>query len=398
MTDQTAGRAPAIPFWRDPTIRSLIIQAVLLVVVLGTGWILFKTATDNMAKQGIASGFAFLDRHAGFDISMSMIDYPQNASYGRALLVGLVNTLLVSAIGIVVATVIGFLVGIARLSSNWLVAQMATVYVETLRNTPLLLQILFWYFAVLRSLPGIRQSVELLPGVLINNRGLYVPRIEQLPGFDAIWIAGLVALVAAFAIGRWARARQLRTGQPFPSFWVGLGLVVGLPLLAGLAMGVPLNLSPPEIPGPGQGFNIVGGFVLLPELVALVVALSLYTASFIAEVVRGGILSVSRGQTEAAQALGLTRGQTMRLVVVPQAMRVVVPPLTSQYLNLVKNSSLATAIAYPDLVQVFAGTVLNQTGQAVEVIAVTMAIYLSLSLIISAAMNWYNARIKLVER
>jgi general L-amino acid transport system permease protein len=382
------------PLWRDPTVRALFIQFVLLVAVVGTGYWLFENTRANLERQGIASGFGFLERTAGFGIVMHLIPYSEASTYGAAFLVALVNTLLVTALGIFFATLVGFLMGVARLSTNWLVARLATVYVEGLRNLPLLLQIFFWYFAVLRTLPAPRNSIGLLDTFFLNLRGLYVPAPVPQPGFGLVPVALVVAILATIALARWAKARRDATGRTFPTIWVSLGLIVGLPLLAAAIMGFPLAWDVPVL----KGFNFQGGMVLIPEFVAMVVAISLYTSTYIAEIVRAGILSVSHGQTEAARALGLGPGQTLRLVVIPQALRVIIPPLTSQYLNILKNSSLAAAIGYPELVSVFAGTVLNQTGQAVEVIAITMAVYLSMSLAISAFMNWYNGRIALKER
>jgi general L-amino acid transport system permease protein len=308
--------------------------------------------------------------------------------------VGLLNTLLVAAIGIVLATILGFVIGLARLSSNWLVARLATVYIEIIRNVPLLLQILFWYFAVLQALPQPRDSMAFGGLFFLNNRGFYSPEPIFENGFGWVLLATAVAIAAAVGIARWARRRREATGQPFHTALVVLGLVVGLPLVALLLTGWPISFAHPEM---GR-FKLQGGMVMLPELVALVLALSIYTAAFIAETVRAGVLAVSHGQIEAAHALGLKHGQTLRFVVIPQALRVIIPPLTSQYLNLTKNSSLAVAIGYPDFVNVFTGIVLNQTGQAVEVIAITMVVYLTLSLLTSAFMNWYNRRIALVER
>jgi len=326
-----------------------------------------------MARQGIASGFGFLDSTAGIGISMSLIPYTEASSYGRAFLVGLLNTLLVSAISIAIATVIGFAVGLSRLSSNWLLARIAGAYVEILRNIPLLLQIFFWYFAVLRALPAPRQSLSPFGGVFLNNRGLYLPSPHMGPASVLLLLAALAAIVAV--------AIFLRRGR------TGAALTAGCGALAAAGVAVALaDWAVPEL----RGFNFRGGVALLPELVALTVALSTYTAAFIAEVVRAGVQAVPRGQVEAARALGLSPGHVLRLVLVPQALRVIVPPLTNQYLNLTKNSSLAAAIAYPDLVSVFAGTVLNITGQAVEVIAITMAVYLAISLAIALAMNLYN--------
>ncbi len=387
--------APARPpFWNDPKVRSIVFQAIVLVIVIALGVYLTGNAAKNLERQGIASGFDFLRSTAGFSISMTLIEWSEEMSYGRAFVVSLLNTILVSFIGIFFATVLGFIIGIARLSSNWLIAKLSAVYIEVFRNIPLLLQIFFWYFAMLRPLPAPRNSVQVLDSFFLNNRGIFVPRPIFEPGFEAVPVVFVLGIIASIVLVKWARRRQEATGEQFPSFWASLGLIVGLPLVVFYVLGAPLQWEYPVL----KGFNFRGGTQLIPEFVALVVALSVYTASFIAEIVRAGILAVSHGQTEAAYSLGLKRSQTLRLIVVPQALRVIIPPLTSQYLNLMKNSSLAAAIAYPDLVLVFAGTVLMQTGQAVEVIAMTMAVYLTLSLTISLFMNWYNRRKALVER
>ena len=389
-----AGRPTRGSLLYDPKIRGLVFQALAVIGVLWLGYEVVTNTIANMQRLNIASGFGFLDNKAGFAIVQTLIPYNESSTYGRVFIVGLLNTLLVAAIGIVIATVLGFAIGIARLSSNWLISAIATVYIEVIRNLPLLLQIFFWYFAVLATLPSPRQSTELWFHSFLNNRGLFMPRPEFGPGSWLMFAGLLVAVVATIAVSRWARKRQEATGAQFPSGRVGLGLIVGLPLLGFLAAGMPISFDYPEL----KGFNFAGGIKVIPELGALLAALSTYTAAFIAENVRAGILSVSSGQTEAAYSLGLRRGATLRLVVIPQAMRVIIPPLTSQYLNLTKNSSLAVAIAYPDLVAVFAGTVLNQTGQAVEVLAMTMAVYLTLSILTALLMNWYNARKALVER
>ena len=342
----------------------------------------------NMESRGISTGFGFLRSEAGFGIIQTLIPYSEASTFGRTFVVGLLNTLLVSALGILLATLLGFLIGIARLSRNWIVARLAGTYIEIFRNIPLLLQIFFWYFAVLRALPGPRQSLALGDAVFLNLRGLYLPRPVPESGFG--WVIGAlsVGFLCAFALRFWARRRQLASGRPFPVAPVMLVLILGLPAVVFLLIGAPLGWEMPAL----RGFNFRGGITVIPELAALLLALSIYTAAFVAEIVRAGIQSVPSGQTEAAASLGLRRGQILRLIVIPQALRVIIPPLTSQYLNLLKNSSLATAIGYPDLVNVFAGTTLNQTGQAVEVIAMTMAVYLTISLLISLAMNWYNAR------
>jgi general L-amino acid transport system permease protein len=391
-----AAAGPArVPFYNNPKIRSLVYQVVLCAVVALLVWGAVSNAIENLQRARIASGFGFWDNTAGFDISQTLIEYSSQAStYGRAFWVGLLNTLLVAVLCIIFATILGFVVGIARLSSNWLLSKVATGYVELIRNIPLLLQLLFWYNAVLKALPDIRDSYTFIGGSFLNNRGLFLAQPHFKPGFGYVEIALLLGIVASIVFARWARKRQMATGQRAPVFWVSLALVIGLPLVVCAAMGFPVEF---EFPEKGR-FNIRGGIEVLPEFAALLVGLVTYTAAFIAEVVRAGIMAVSRGQTEASYSLGLRPGPTLRLVVVPQAMRVIIPPLTSQYLNLTKNSTLAVAIGYPDLVQVFTGTVLNQTGQAVEVVAITMAVYLTISLATSLAMNVYNARIALVER
>jgi general L-amino acid transport system permease protein len=392
------GRRQAAPtqasFLYRPEVRQVIYQAILVILLLALFYTLIHNTAANLRKQNIASGFAFIDRTAGFDVSQSLITFNSSMTYGRAFLVGLLNTLLVAGLGIVAATILGFVIGIARLSSNWLIARLATIYVEVIRNVPLLLQLFFWYFAVLKALPPPRQSLPLFGGGFINVRGLYLPAPIPEPGFEIVAFTILLGIAAAIAVYVWARRRQTLTGQQFPVLWTSLALIVGMPLVVHVLIGSPLSFEYPEL----KGFNFQGGMVLQPEFLALLLGLSIYTASFIAEIVRAGIQGVSKGQKEAALAIGLTQGQSLRLVVIPQAMRIIIPPLTSQFLNLTKNSSLAVAIGYPDLVSVWSGTVLNQTGQAVEVILVTMCVFLAISLITSAFMNWFNRRMALVER
>jgi len=376
-------------------IRSLALQGALILIVGVLAGGAIYNAAKNMARTNIAHGFGFWNNTAGFDISQSLISYSSSTStFGRAFWVGLLNTLLVAGLGIVFATIIGFVVGLARLSRNWLVARLAGGYVGLIRNIPLLLQILFWYNAVLKSLPELRGSVALPFGGYLNNRGLFLPRPEFGERFDAVAVAFIVGVIVVIGLHFRARRVQERSGAQIGTLWPTLGAVVGLPLLVFVIFRFPLSFHNPDL---GR-FNVRGGLEILPELAALVIALSIYTAAFIAEAVRAGVLSVSSGQIEAAQALGLRSGTTQRLIVVPQAMRVIVPPLTNQYLNLIKNSSLAVAIGYPDLVQVFAGSVLNITGQAVEVIAITMAVYLSISLVTSFLMNLYGRRVAVAER
>jgi general L-amino acid transport system permease protein len=382
------------PLWNDPKARALVFQAIALGAVILCFYYIFQNTLGNMERRGITTGFGFLNNEAGFGILMSLIPYDESNSYGRTFFVGLLNTLLVSVIGILLATVLGFVMGVARLSSNWIIARLATIYVETLRNVPLLLQIFFWYVVVLGPLPRPRGGISIGEGAFLSNRGLTLPSPVFEAGSNLILIALIAGLVATYLYRRWAHKRQAATGQQSPVFLVSLGLIIGLPLIAYFAAGMPISWDIPKL----AGFNYRGGVTIIPEFIALLWALTTYTAAFIAEIVRAGILAVSHGQTEAAHALGIRNGPTLRLVVIPQALRVIIPPLTSQYLNLTKNSSLATAIGYPDLVGVFMGTTLNQTAQAVEIVAMTMAVYLTISLTISLIMNIYNRRIALTER
>lgn len=382
-------------FWRDTRMRSLVLQALFLVTLGILIYAAFANALLNMRAHGIPTDYRFLDQVSGFDINQTLVPYSASSTYGRAFYVGLLNTFVVAAIGIVLASFLGFLVGVARLSANAVAARLATIYVEAIRNVPLLLQLLFWYNAVLSTLPGPRESLAFLGAIYLNVRGLYVPA----PVFSAGWAwfaaAFLGGLGAAFAYSAWAHRQRLRIGRP-PSFGsvVAALIVVVPPLIAYRLFASEITVSVPQL----KGFNFVGGAKLVPELVALVLGLVLYTAAFIAEIVRAGIEAVPKGQTEAAAALGLSPAQTRKYVIVPQAMRLIVPPLTSQYMNLLKNSSLAVFIGYPDLVQVFMGTVLNQTGAAIQIIGLTMAVYLAISLLTSAAIILYNRRVALVER
>ncbi|MGV6873300.1 amino acid ABC transporter permease [Pseudochelatococcus sp. B33] len=397
-------RASDEPAYRDdrassllynPTVRGAAYQVALVAAV---AFILYEATTNaivNMRRLGIVSGFDFWNAPAGFDINQRLIGYSSTYStYGEAFLVGLLNTLLVAAVGIVLATVLGFIVGIARLSRNWIISVIAASYVEFFRNIPLLLQLYVWYNAVLRALPAPRQSLAVADVAYLNNRGLFVPEPIFGPGSGALPLAAAGAIAAIVLYRRWAHRDQDRTGRQHRTGLVSALLLAGFLAAAWLLAGGPVSFNVPEL----RGFNIAGGLQVFPEFVALLLGLSIYTAAFIAEIVRAGILSVSRGQTEAAYALGLRPGVSQRLIVIPQAMRVIVPPLTSQMLNLTKNSSLAVAIGYPDLVQVFMGTVLNQTGQAIECVVITMGVYLLLSLLTSLAMNIYNRRVAIVER
>ena len=384
----------AVAIYNRPKIRSAFYQlaAAGLIVWLGVEFAL--NAKANLDAQQVRFGIRFLSDPAGFGISQTLIPFSEENTYARVFVVGLLNTLLVSVLGIVLATILGFVIGLARLSPNWLLARLAGGYVECVRNLPLLFQILFWYLAVLGTMPLPRQSISLFDLVFINNRGLIVPAPIAREGAAAVLFAFAIGVIATIALAIWARRHRDRTGRQVPVAAVGAVLMLGLPLLIFVASGAPIGLEQPEL----RGFNFVGGLRVVPEFVALLIALSTYTAAFIAEIVRAGVLAVPRGQTEAAQSLGLRRGKILRLIVVPQALRVIVPPLTNQYLNLTKNSSLAVAIGYPDLFAVFAGTTLNQTHQAIEIIAITMAVYLLISLVTSLAMNLYNARLQAKER
>jgi general L-amino acid transport system permease protein len=363
---------------------------ILFVVVLA--WIVYDVITNvrsNLESQRIAAGFGFLTNNAGFDVNQTLISFSGSDSYARVFFVGLLNTLLVAVIGIFFATLIGFLVALGRLSPNWLLSRICGGYVELLRNLPLLFQILFWYLAVLGALPNPRQSISLFGSFFLSNRGLVVPTPIPQPGLEAVAIAFLIAVVAAVALRSYARRQLFQSGRLLTIWPYVIGMLIGLPILASLLFGAPVSFEIPQL----KGFNFAGGSRIIPEFVALTLALSTYTGAFIAELVRAGILSVHKGQMEAGSSLGLTRGQTLRLIVVPQALRVILPPLTNQYLNLTKNSSLAVAIGYPDLVSVFAGTALNQTGQAIEIIGITMGVYLTISLVTSAIMSFYGWRI-----
>jgi len=380
--------------FRDARARSVFYQAVLFALLAALAVFAWRNVVANMTARGIPMGFGFWNQTAGFDINQSLISYSAVSTYGRAFWVGLINTLLVAVLSIALATPLGFLVGVARLSPNYLLSRLALVYVELMRNTPLLLQLLFWYNAVLKTLPGPRQSLSLSGVAFLNNRGLYLPRPVYGDGAAGVGLALLVGIAAAVAYGLYARRLQARTGRISPLAAMALLAVLAPPIVAYFAFGRPISFSYAEL----RGFNLRGGVQLYPEFVALVFGLSTYTAGFIAEIVRAGVASVPRGQSEAAAALGLPRGRALRLVVVPQALRLIIPPLTSQWLNIVKNSSLAVFVGYPDLVLVFAGTVLNQTQAAMQVMAVTMGVYLAISLAISLALNAFNARVAFKER
>ena len=377
----------------NPKVRGFVVQFVLVAALAFLVWWIVGNTVENLRRSNIASGFGFLTNRAGFDIGDSAIPYTSDSSYLRALVVGLINTVIVAGAGIITATMVGFVVGIGRLSNNWLIRKICTVYVETFRNIPPLLVIFFWYFGVLSVLPLPKESIHLPFGSFLNSRGFYFPKFVWGEGAWLIPVAFVLAIAMSWFVARRAYQRQMATGQQFPVFWTSAALIIGLPLLAFVLSGFPLSFDMPK----QSTFNLTGGFQVKPEFLSLYLALSFYTAAFIAEIVRAGIRGVNKGQSEASSALGLRSGQALRLVIVPQAMRIVIPPLTSQYLNLTKNSSLAVAIGYPDLVST-GGTVMNQTGQAIEIIAIWMVVYLGISLITSAFMNWFNAKMALVER
>ncbi|WP_312829051.1 amino acid ABC transporter permease [Pantoea anthophila] len=378
----------------NPTVRAWIYQFIAVIAVLGVVGYLVHNTIINLANRGITSGFGFLERTAGFGIVQHLIEYTEDDTYARVFLVGLTNTLLVSALCIVFASILGFAVGLSRLSDNWLLRKLSTIYIETFRNIPPLLQIFFWYFAVLRNLPGPRQALNAFDLAYVSNRGLYVPWPTYAPGSWPFVIALLLAVAISYGLYRFNRQHQLKTGELRRTWPAAVAMLILFPVLAHLGFGAATHWDVPQL----RGFNFRGGSVMIPELAALTLALSIYTSSFIAEVIRSGIQSVPHGQHEAARSLGLPNPVTLRQVIIPQAMRVIIPPLTSQYLNIVKNSSLAAAIGYPDMVSLFAGSVLNQPGQAIETIAITMGVYLIISLLISLLMNVYNRKIALVER
>jgi general L-amino acid transport system permease protein len=380
-------------FWNDEKTRAIIYQIVTAAFVAFIGYYLISNVQTNMEKQSIASGFGFIEKEAAFEIGESLVEYSAADTYGRALLVGVLNTLKVSFIGMILTTILGTIIGVCTLSSNWLISKFGTMYVELFQNIPVLLQLFFFYALFYEIFPPPRQALNPITGVFITNRGVDFPVPAPDPAWGYVGLAFVAACIVIWLVNRWAVKRQERSGQQFPTFWVGLGILFGLPLLTWILNGAPTQMDVPVL----KGFNFQGGRNISPEFSALLIGLVLYTASFIAQIVRAGIQSISHGQTEAAMSIGLKPGLVLKLVIFPQALRVIVPPLTSQLLNLTKNSSLAVAIGYPDFVQV-AGTTINQTGQAVEGVAMMMVVYLTFSLLTSAFMNWYNKKIKIVER
>ena len=380
-------------FLHDPRIRSIFYQVVVFAAVIGGVYWIVDNTIANLQRANIASGFGFLKGRAGFDISQTLIPYNNDSTYGRALLVGFLNTLYVAVLGVILASILGFLIGVGRLSHNWIIRKLSTVYVEIFRNIPPLLVIFFWYFGVLSVLPQARESMELPFSTYLNNRGFFFPAIIWGENSNWIGIAFIVGIIGAVLVKYLSKKRQEKVGRRLPVIQLNLLMIIGLPLLMFFALGAPVSFDYPQL----GTFSLTGGAQIKPEFMSLFLALSFYTAAFIAEIVRAGVMGVPSGQSEAAEAVGLRRKQALRLVVIPQAMRIVIPPLSSQYLNLIKNTSLAIAIGYPDLVAV-GGTILNQTGQSIEVVAIWMVIYLSISLVVSGFMNWFNNRMALVER
>jgi len=385
--------AEKVPFWLDPKKRAILFQIGTLCMVGLLAYYLVSNTLINLEKQSIATGFGFLNRESSFEIGESLISYSSADSYARALLVGALNTLKVAFVGIILTVILGALVGIARLSTNWLVSKLAAVYIEVMQDIPILLQLFFWYAIFYETMPSPRQALNPIGGVFLCNRGVIFAVPAAHPAHIYILIAFILGCGLAYILKRWAKRRQDRTGQLFPVFRISIAMIFGLPLLTWLAFGAPMQMDVPEL----TGFNFKGGMTVSPEFIALLMGLVLYTAAFVAEVVRAGIQSVSKGQREAAMSIGLRPARVLNLVILPQALRVIVPPLTSQMLNLTKNSSLAVAIGFPDFVSV-ANTTINQTGQSIEGVALIMLVYLFFSLSTSAFMNWYNKKVALVER
>ncbi len=382
-----------VPFWLDPKKRAVFYQIAVLGMVGLIAWYLVSNTLVNLQKQSIATGWGFLQRESAFEIGESLISYSAAQSYGRALIVGALNTLKVAFVGIVITIIFGTLIGMARLSSNWLISKLASIYIEVMQDIPVLLQLFFWYAIFYETLPSPRHALNPMTGVFFCNRGAIFAIPESHPAFKYMFLAVLAGCVVIYLLRYWAKTRQAKTGKIFPLVKVSIGILTGFPLLTWLAFGAPMKMNVPEL----MGFNFKGGMTLSPEFIALLLGLVLYTAAFVAEVVRAGIQAVSKGQREAAMSIGLKQNQVLQLVILPQALRVIIPPLTSQMLNLTKNSSLAVAIGYPDFVSV-ANTTINQTGQSVEGVALIMAVYLIFSLLTSVIMNWYNKRVALVER
>jgi len=381
-------------FINNPRNRSIIYQIILLACLGYFFYSIIANALTNMEARGIKSGYDFLFSTAGFDVVMSLIEYDATYSHGYTFIVGLLNTLLVSIISIFLATIIGFLVGIAYFSKNWLIRKTSIIYVETFRNIPLLLQVFFWYFAVLAALPHSRESITLFEVIFLNIKGLYLPSLVALAGSQIIYYTIAFAIIGVIFFKRWAKDRQNKTGQQLPVLYISIIILFGFPIIATIATGFPFMWEIPAL----KGFSFKGGITIIPELIALATALSIYTGAFIAEAVRAGVQSVPKGQTEAARSIGLKESRIMSLIIIPQGMRVIVPILNSEYQSLLKNSTLATAIGYPDLFTIFVGTALNQTGQAIEIVFMTMAVYFVINMGISFFMNRFNSSVELTER
>ena len=381
-------------FLRDEKIRGILYQLITITLFVAFLFYIAQNTAHNIEQRGIKTGFGFLNSTAGFDITETPIPYTPSSTHLRVFEVGLLNTLIVSAWGIFLSSLLGLIIGVGRLSNNWLINRLSAVYIETFRNIPVLLQILFWYNVVLAMLPSVRQSIDIFGVFFINNRGLFMPKAILQDGSWVVGLAFVLAIVLSYFIHRWAKKRHDETGEYFPTIWVSLALIILLPLIAYYISGKPIAFEYPKL----HGFNFQGGKTWTPEFMALLFALSIYTATFIAEAIRSGIEAVPKGQKEAARSLGLTPIQELRFVVLPQAVRIAIPSIINQYLNLIKNSSLAAAIGYPELVTIFAGTSLNQTGQALEILLITMLTYLIISLIVSLILNWFNAKMKIKER
>lgn len=393
-TGTTADNIPEkVPFFNDPAKRSIMFQLGAMLILVLLGYYLLTNTIANLERQTIATGLGFLEKESSFEIGESLISYSAADTYARALLVGVINTLIVSFIGIILTVILGTFIGVARLSTNWLVSRLAAVYIEVFQDIPVLLQLFFWYAFFYEILPSPRQAIIPVNGTFLSNRGLVFAVPQLHPAHSYMLLAVFIGCIASYLIRRWAKQRQDKTGRTFPVFHVSVGILIGLPLMVWWLAGAPTAMDVPIL----KGFNFVGGVNISPEFSALLLGLVLYTAAFVAEAVRAGIQAVSHGQTEAAMSMGLKSGQILNLVILPQALRVIIPPLTSQVLNLTKNSSLAVAIGYPDFVSV-AGTTINQTGQAIEGVAMMMVVYLFFSLTTSAFMNWYNKKVALVER
>lgn len=380
-------------FYNNPKYRGWIYQSLLLIFLVSFFYIIVSNTLANMEAQGIKSGFSFLDTSAGFDVLMSLIPFQTTDSYLAIFTIGILNTILVSIVGIILSTILGFIFGVAYFSRNYLIRKISVVYVEVFRNIPVILQVIFWY-TIFNTLPIARESLNIGDSIFLNVTGLYIPQLVGESGSGLVYGAIAAAIIGVFVIKRWATKRQEATGQQFPILLTSLALLTFVPLLALLIAGVPFHLDYPSL----QGFNFSGGTTIIPEFIALAVALSIYTGAFIAEAVRAGIQSVPNGQTEAARSIGLKESKIMSLIIVPQAMRVITPMLNSEYQSLVKNTTIATAIGYPELFTVFAGSALNQVGQAVEIMFMTLAIYFALNMSISFVMNHFNKRTELTTR